>query len=289
MLKQKARLKWTIEGDENSKFFHNSIRRKNSKCNFRGLNINGLWIEDPAVVKDAIYDHFKNLFSTQSQSRPRLLPESSIGPNPPYWSATGQAVIFTRAVGVGPVGCQPTGPSITVPDSISYASVDIASSCDVNPLIPDIFKLSEAQNDELEAQFSDDEIWEAVKGEDLIEAISSFWRSGVISPGCNSSFITLIPKVANPVSLIEYRPISLIRSFYKIITKLLSNRIKKVVPNLVGFEQSAFIKGRNILDGVLVANESLKFLKSKHIKSMLFKVDFEKAFDSLNWDFFWMK
>ncbi|XP_071738732.1 uncharacterized protein [Rutidosis leptorrhynchoides] len=163
MLKQKARLKWTIEGDENSKFFRNSIRRKNSKCNFRGLNINGSWIEEPAVVKEAIYVHFQNLFSRQRQSRPRLLPKSSIGPNSTYRPATVNAGISSRAVNIGPVGYQPNqpnGPSVTVPD----ASVDSASLRDVNPLIPDIFKLSEAQNNELEAQFSDVEIWEAVKG-----------------------------------------------------------------------------------------------------------------------------
>ncbi|XP_071705014.1 uncharacterized protein [Rutidosis leptorrhynchoides] len=250
MLKQKARLKWTLEGDENTKFFHAIIRRKNTKCNFRGLNINGAWIEDPTM------------------------------PNGPLHS-----VSVTR----------PVGQSTASP---------------INNSVQGSFKLSDSQAVDLEMQFSEEEIWEAVKGcannkapgpdgfnmrffkkfwaiisADLIEAIRDFWRNGTISPGFNSSFITLIPKVANPVSLSEYRPISLIDSFYKIIAKLLSNRIKNFIPNLVGFEQSAFIKGRNIMDGVLIANESLEFLRSKHMKSMVFKVNFEKAFDSLNWEF----
>ncbi|XP_071738932.1 uncharacterized protein [Rutidosis leptorrhynchoides] len=86
-------------------------------------------------------------------------------------------------------------------------------------------------------------------------------------------------------TLNNYRPISLIGSFYKIIAKLLSNRIRKVIPSLVGFEQSAFIKGRNILDGALIANESISYLKHERAKSLIFKVDFEKPFDCLNWDF----
>ncbi|XP_071707923.1 uncharacterized protein [Rutidosis leptorrhynchoides] len=109
--------------------------------------------------------------------------------------------------------------------------------------------------------------------------------TGDISNGFNSSFTTLVPKKTDPVSLNEYRPISLIGSYYKIIVKLLSLRIRKVIPNLIGFEQSAFIRGRNIMDGALIANESYAFLKTKRIKSMLFKVDFEKAFDSLSWEF----
>ncbi|XP_071739411.1 uncharacterized protein [Rutidosis leptorrhynchoides] len=103
--------------------------------------------------------------------------------------------------------------------------------------------------------------------------------------GMQRFFYHSCPKKTDPVGLNEYHPISLIGSFYKVIAKLLSNRLKKVIPNLVGFKQSAFIKGRNILDGALIANETLSFLKHKRIKSVIFKVDFEKAFDCLSWDF----
>ncbi|XP_071738709.1 uncharacterized protein [Rutidosis leptorrhynchoides] len=64
-----------------------------------------------------------------------------------------------------------------------------------------------------------------------------------------------------------------------------SEEIWKVIHHLVGFEQSDFIRGRNIIDGALIANESLEFLKHNKLRSMVFKVDFEKGFDSLNWEF----
>ncbi|XP_071727850.1 uncharacterized protein [Rutidosis leptorrhynchoides] len=272
------------------------IRRKNSKCNFRGININGSWCEDSIVVKDAIFEHFKGIFCKTVHARPRLLPNHSIGPD--CVNRVGPGSVYTGTVGLSSHASE-FGPY----SNAGRPGEHINSTTG-------IFKLSNSQAMGLEEQFSGEEIWEAVNScannkapgpdgfnmrffkkfwaiisDDLIEAIRGFWQNGTISSGCNSSFITLIPKVANPVNLNEYRPISLIGSFYKIIAKLLSNRIKKVIPNLVGFEQSAFIKGRNIMDGVLIANESLEFLRSKHIRSMVFKVDFEKAFDSLNWDF----
>ncbi|XP_071725720.1 uncharacterized protein [Rutidosis leptorrhynchoides] len=80
----------------------------------------------------------------------------------------------------------------------------------------------------------------------------------------------------------DYRPISLIGSFYKIIAKVLANRLKKVMPKLVGSEQSAFSKGRIILDSILIANEVIDNLKARKHKSLVFKADFEKAFDSVN-------
>ncbi|XP_071728511.1 uncharacterized protein [Rutidosis leptorrhynchoides] len=83
--------------------------------------------------------------------------------------------------------------------------------------------------------------WELIKI-DLLNAINSFWDKGEFSNGCTASFITLVPKKTDPTSLNEYRPISLIGSYYKIVTKVLSNRLRKVVPKLVGNEQSAFIK-----------------------------------------------
>ncbi|XP_071738836.1 uncharacterized protein [Rutidosis leptorrhynchoides] len=59
-MKQKARIWWNLEGNENSKYFHASIRRKYNKCNIRGLNINGVWVEDPRVVKEMVLEYFRN-------------------------------------------------------------------------------------------------------------------------------------------------------------------------------------------------------------------------------------
>ena len=103
----------------------------------------------------------------------------------------------------------------------------------------------------------------------------------------NKTLITLIPKVANPVRLQEFRPISLCTVIYKIISKVLSNRLKPLLPNLILQKQSSFVGGRNITDNVIIAQEVIHSMRSKKDVEgwMAIKVDLEKAYDRLRWDF----
>nr|KAJ0194091.1 hypothetical protein LSAT_V11C800426490 [Lactuca sativa] len=126
--------------------------------------------------------------------------------------------------------------------------------------------------------------WDKI-GRDIYMAVKDFERSGNIDKGCNSSFITLVPKSKDPNTFDDYRPISLIGSTYKIISKVLVERLKKVIPLVISPTQSAFIKDRYILDGPLIVNEVISWLRKSKSKAFLFKVDFEKAFDCLNWDY----
>lgn len=92
-------------------------------------------------------------------------------------------------------------------------------------------------------------------GADIINYVKHFEHVGTISPGCNSSFISLVPKIKDPLKMNDYRPISLIGCLYKITAKLLETRLKKVVGSIIGEAQSAYVAGRNILDGPLIVNE----------------------------------
>ncbi|XP_057550609.1 uncharacterized protein LOC130828666 [Amaranthus tricolor] len=92
-------------------------------------------------------------------------------------------------------------------------------------------------------------------------------------------------KVESPTSIDQYRPISVVGALYKIISKILSSRLREVIAPLIDESQSAFVMNRQILDGVLIAKESLRWLKKRKIPGTLIKLDFQKAYDSVNWSF----
>ncbi|GJR71510.1 RNA-directed DNA polymerase, eukaryota [Tanacetum coccineum] len=106
-----------------------------------------------------------------------------------------------------------------------------------------------------------------------------------ICHGCNSSFIALIPKSLDPKSVCNYRPISLIGSMYKVITKILATRLSVVISDLISDVQTAFLLNQQILDGPFIINELLARCHHKKQRAMVFKVDFAKAYDSIRWDY----
>lgn len=126
--------------------------------------------------------------------------------------------------------------------------------------------------------------WKVLKN-DVNNAVRWFWKEGKIPKGCNASFIAPVPKKQTPLDLDDYRPISLVDCVYKIISKILANRLKIVLPKIIDNTQSAFIKGRGLLDSILVANEIVEEYRQKKKRLAIVKVDYEKAYDSVNWDF----
>ncbi|GJY05304.1 putative RNA-directed DNA polymerase, eukaryota, reverse transcriptase zinc-binding domain protein [Tanacetum coccineum] len=127
-------------------------------------------------------------------------------------------------------------------------------------------------------------LWDLI-GTEFSEAIEWFFEYGMFPKGCNSSFIALIPKVQDAKFCSDFRPITLITSMYKVISKILANRIAGVISELVSDIQSAFVAQRQILDGPFILNEILAWCKKLKKQAMVFKVDFAKAYDSIRWDF----
>ncbi|GJR02880.1 RNA-directed DNA polymerase, eukaryota [Tanacetum coccineum] len=126
--------------------------------------------------------------------------------------------------------------------------------------------------------------WSTIEN-DVFEAIKYFFTCGEIPKGCNSTFIALIPKNPDANMVKDFRPISLIGSIYKIIAKILTNRLVGVLGDIVNEVQSAFISERQILDGPFILNEIMQWCRRRKKQSLIFKVDFEKAYDSVRWDF----
>lgn len=93
--------------------------------------------------------------------------------------------------------------------------------------------------------------WDLLK-DDIVGLVKYFEVGSKITRGCNSSFISLAAKYKDPIHFGDLRPISLIGSLYKIIAKLLALRLKKVIGNVIDEVQSAYVEGRNILEGPMV-------------------------------------
>ncbi|KAL5543390.1 hypothetical protein UlMin_007174 [Ulmus minor] len=101
----------------------------------------------------------------------------------------------------------------------------------------------------------------------------------------NHTFLCLIPKKLDAQKVKDFRPISLVSGLYKILAKLLSNRLREVLEETISLAQGAFVHNRQILDVVLVATEAVEDYRKRGERGVIFKVDFEKAYDYVNWDF----
>nr|GEZ60241.1 RNA-directed DNA polymerase, eukaryota, reverse transcriptase zinc-binding domain protein [Tanacetum cinerariifolium] len=222
---------------------------KRGRLAIRGVLVNGIWMESPSLVKNEFFDHFKNRFEQPLQNRIQL-----------------------------------------ERDFLNRITTD--------------------QNEDLEREVSKEEIkravwdygidkapgldgftfgfyrryWNLIES-DVVNDVKWFFQQRTIPKGGSSSFIMLIPKVPNANMVIDFRPIILIGSLYKIIAKILVNRLVMVLGDLVNEIQSAFMADRLILDGPFILNELVQWCKKKKKQAMIFKVDFEKAYDSVRWDF----
>nr|GEY89976.1 RNA-directed DNA polymerase, eukaryota, reverse transcriptase zinc-binding domain protein [Tanacetum cinerariifolium] len=192
---QKAKIKWAIEGDENSKYYHRILNKRRNHLAIRGVMADGTWLEDPNLVKAEFLAHFSTRFEEPKHFNIHLNLEF------PY-------------------------------------------------------KLNEDQKKDLECDVDRDEIRKAV------------WECGTDkSPGADGFTFGFF------------------RSIYKIITKILANRLTPLMGDMVNEVQSAFVANRQILDGPFILNELYQCCKKKRKQTMIFKVDFEKAYDSVRWDY----
>lgn len=107
----------------------------------------------------------------------------------------------------------------------------------------------------------------------------------VFQRSLNAKYVALIPKRKGAEELRDRRPISLISEIYKIIAKVLTERMKKVMDSLVNKYQMAFVKGRQIMDAVLIANECVDTRIRGEVASLMCKLDIEKTYDHVNLDY----
>ncbi|GKD38306.1 hypothetical protein Tco_1258513, partial [Tanacetum coccineum] len=221
---QKSRIKWDIEVDENSKFFHGLVNQRQRTNSLQGIMHKGVWISDPLHVKESFLNFFKEKF----QPHVSLIDFPSI----------------STSNGLNPSNRDMLEKEVTLPE-IKNVVWDYGR--DKAPK-PDGFTFGFVKR-----------YWDILKL-DIHEFVSKFLGSKKMQAGSNSSFITLILKVSNPIPIKYFCPISLINIHYKFIAKVLANQLSKVVNKIVSHEQSAFILGRQILDSPLMLSEMIDCL-----------------------------
>ncbi|XP_021985231.1 uncharacterized protein LOC110881199 [Helianthus annuus] len=248
-LKQKAKLKWAKLGDESSNFFHRLINCRKARNRISTMKINGVMVTDPKAIKEDVRARFMARFSEPIKNRPSL-------------DGRGFKKITKEQAN-----------SLTERFSNEEIKKAVWACGSDRAPGPDGFSFKFIKR-----------FWEQLKDK-FGGVLNDFYDRAFIERGCNASFIALIPKVRYPQSIEEYRPISLIGVIYKIIAKILACWLKKVIPCIVDPVQTAFVEGRSIFDGPLITSDIISWAKKSKKKMFIFKVDFEKAYDSINWKF----
>ncbi|GJX36031.1 RNA-directed DNA polymerase, eukaryota, reverse transcriptase zinc-binding domain protein [Tanacetum coccineum] len=129
------------------------------------------------------------------------------------------------------------------------------------------------------------ETWDTLRNE-VCQAVQQFFDTRKLLGEVNATVISLVPKIKTPNKVSDYRPIACCNVIYKCISKILTNKMKSVLRKLVDENQSAFIAGRQITDNILLAHELLRgYNRKSSRKKCAFKIDLQKAYDTINWDF----
>lgn len=126
--------------------------------------------------------------------------------------------------------------------------------------------------------------WNIVKV-DILDVVEDSRTNKTILRALNTSFISLIPKQENAQTPDRYRPIALSNVVYKIISKVVANRLKPLLPALISGEQSGYVEGRKILDNIIQAHEVVHTLTSTRRAGTILQLDIAKAYDKMNWSY----
>lgn len=249
---QRSKATFILKGDSNTKYFQNVDNGRHRKKHIHSLNQDEGMIEGQEQLKAYITKYYKGLFGP---------PEDDI-------------------------------------ISMDESRTD------------DITQVSNEENTFLKAPFTEEEIKKAVfqmehnKAPGLdgypAEFYQHFWdviKTDLLDLfGClhagqlelfrlNFGEIVLLPKILEAERIQQYRPICLLNVSLKIFTKVATIRLNSVADHVVKPTQTAFMQGRNILDGVVVLHETVHEMHTKKINGVIFKIDFEKAYDKVKWSF----
>lgn len=247
-LRQKMKFRWVKEWDYNTSLFHRLVNsRKNMNAITRLEKEDGTVLEDENEIQREIVDFYKDLFQEKEEVTWSML-DIDWDPIPQVKAQWIERRFEIEEVKAAVFGCDRNKSPGS--DGFSFGFFQ--------------------------------ESWEFIKGE-LMGFLNEFYDNGIVNSSINHTIISLIPKKTVSRFIKDFRPISLVTGVYKILAKILANRLREVLGETISPAQGAFVKDRQILDVILVANEAVEEYRAKKKKGVILKVDFEKAYDHVRW------
>ncbi|CAA7034519.1 unnamed protein product [Microthlaspi erraticum] len=255
-LKKKSRVRWLKEGDSNSGFFHRSVKANLSRNAIHHLrDSNGHKVSNPELIKSMAVAYYCDLLGSSNDAVQQ------------YSKSELQELHSFR--------CDAVTASM-----LSYIPLDE----DITKAIFSLPKDKAPGPDGFTMEFFTTS-WGLV-GSSLIAAVKDFFTCSYLLRQVNSTVISLIPKVPRAETLQNFRPISLCNTVYKVISRLLSARLKILSPLVVQRNQVGFVNGRLICENILLASELVRdFNKEGNITRGCLQIDIAKAYDNVSWDF----
>ena len=250
-LKQKSRVQWLKLGDQNTRFFHKAVKARNARSAIKAIiSGNGCRIAEPEAIKEEAVGFFKNVLCVDGPSFDQEYVDNIGGIT---WSTQHLDILK------GEITHEEIKKAMFSIDDNKAPGPDGFSSL--------FFKAA----------------WSII-GSEVVEAVTSFFKSGRLLREINCTVLALVPKVPNPETMNDYRPISCCNTVYKCISKIIAARIKQCIPDIISPSQSAFVQGRSIADNILITQELMvNYHRNGGPPRCALKVDIKKAYDTISW------
>ncbi|XP_074347681.1 uncharacterized protein LOC141686552 [Apium graveolens] len=251
--KQRAKLFWLREGDDNTRFFHASAsaKKKANKIAFL-TNDAGERVEDHDGMSEIVREYFSKLFTEEEGINNMTMPDSHRMLSAEQNRKLTEEFTFDEFT-----------------TALKQMHPDKAGGPDgLNPAFFQSF-------------------WK-VMGHEVFKQCTQWIKRKEFQGNLNSTNVALIPKKEHASNMRDLRPIALCNVLYRIMANVLANRLQEVLPSLISENQSAFIKNRGITDNVLIAFEVIHHMSRKkkgRVGEVALKLDISKAYDKVNWSF----
>lgn len=252
ILRQKARVKWLVDGDGNTSYFHKTIKDRKRRIGINKImNEEQEWVEGNVKAAEAGVKYFKRIF----------------GQTPNYNDFQDLEHI-----------------NITIADEINQELIELPTEEEIRNNLMTMEPDSAPGPDRFTAKFFQT-CWGVVAPE-VTKALHPFFCGANLPKWLTHTNIAMIPKVDHPQQFFDPRPISLCNVISKIFSKVLNSRLSKLLPSLISKNQSGFIKGRSITENILLAHEIIQDIASSNGDgNVVLKLDMTQAFDRVSWPF----